>query len=218
MFLWVITLFSLIGCQHGIPKKPIEPPKETFNWQKINSRDEEFPSSRFPLYLAKVPSDWTRVDPSSTESIADTTKPLCEFYINEDTGSVRITVHYFPSENIKDRIPPSAQIQRWKSQFESIDPALTITETESHSGFVGLYLECQGVMQGKPTKLMGWAMQLAPEYYRRLSHDDSFFTLQKRADYTIKAVGSPEIIDKHHKEIMTFGQSFELIEVLPSTP
>lgn len=211
-FLLLVTFF-LLGCEKN-PETSSQNTPVTFsyNWQTIKSRDDGTPTSRFPLYTAKVPSDWIRKDPSPTDSIEDTMKPLTEFLIKENNETVRITIHNFPEQ----RIPPTAQIQRWKNQFIDLDPSKTHTTEESHNGFVGLRIETEGMYNQNPTKLIGWAMQLAPEYYDYLSNEDkSFIEKQELADYTIKAIGSPILIDKHRDAILNFGQSFGLIQELP---
>ena len=38
---------------------------------------------------------------------------------------------------------------------------------------------------------------------------------QKRADYTIKAVGLPALINQYRQEIIQFADSFELKDELP---
>lgn len=213
---FLFLLICLCGCDtHRLERTPTQ---VSFNWQRINSRDEGMPSARFPLYSAKVPCDWIRVDPSLTDSIADTTKPLVEFYIEEGSEKIKISVHNFPSDSVQQRIPPIAQINRWRSQFEHTDPALTSITHQSRGGFVGLFLESQGTIDQKPIKLLGWAMQLAPEYYQLLSSSNSVLAKQERADYTIKAFGPPELVDKHRAAIIDLANNFELIEELPTQP
>lgn len=221
MFYFIIlALLTLVGCDHPKPPPPPEefspaPRGPSFNWHRINSRDDGDPLTRFPLYYAKVPSDWVRIDPPSNESIVDTTKALCEFLIEDGEKKVRITIHNFPSNDIDERIPPISQIDRWKGQFQSLVRSQTHIVPEIHNGFIGLFLECKGTLDNVPTKLLGWAMQLAPEYYTLLSFDNSLFSRQARADYTIKAVGNPELMDKNQPSIMFFAYSFQLIEELP---
>jgi hypothetical protein len=216
---WILIFLSLYGCESAAPPadhSSFSESKTSFNWQKINSRDVGDPLARYPLYIAKVPSDWIRKDPSATESIIDTTKPLCEFLIKEGADEGYITIYNFPTDHSEERIPPSAQIMRWKGQFETLDPQLTAISPEAHGGFVGLFLECQGILKGQPTKLLGWAMQLAPEHYQKLSSHQAFNIKQIRADYTIKAWGSPDLINKHRTDIITFANSFELLDELPA--
>ncbi len=54
-------------------------------------------------------------------------------------------------------------------------------------------------------------MQLSPIHFRNLAHSNR----QLRSDYTIKATGAPDSIDRHREDIEQFARSFELIEELP---
>lgn len=190
-------------------ERQVQPEIASSYWQTINSRDDGDPSSRYPLYRAKIPLNWKRIDPLSDESIVDTTKSLCEFLFEE--GKIRITIHNFPIEPDQPRIPPIAQINRWRSQFESIDPAFTNLIAQSYGGFIGYFLDCEGLFKNEETRLLGWAMQLAPEYDQQIGHSIS---KEKRADYTIKVLGMPKMISRYREEIINFANSFELIEEL----
>lgn len=191
-----------------------------FTSQEICGRDEDHSA----VYRAKVPNSWLRQDPSPQESIVDTKKSLCEFTISESAGSIRITIHNFPSETQSARIPPASQIARWKRQLSNLDLTRTIVHVESWGGFAGLFFEGIGQMDGHPATVLGWAMQLTPEHYTKLSiphaHNPQLsnerYLQQMRSDYTIKAVGSPEMIDKHRQEITNFAHTFELIHDIPS--
>lgn len=190
------------------------PAPSSSNWQLITGRDNGNPASRTPLYQVKVPSHWIRQDPLITESIQDTKKATCEFYIKQGEEQIRITIHQFPIINEKTRIPAQAQIQRWKQQFTFLDPTLTNLTPSSHGGFVGLCLEAEGVMENKPVKVLAWSMHLAPRYVRQLEFLSPDMQ-QKRADYTIKAVGLPALINQYRQEIIQFADSFELKDELP---
>lgn len=185
-------------------------------WQFISGRNEEPSVERPQLYRALVPPYWVRRDPPANESIADTTKCNCEFYIQEDGPSIRLTVHTFPCTHSNMRIPPEAQIARWKKQFEELNELATHVQPNSHGGFSGLFFEAEGLYQGCSTKVMGWSMQLASVYDRSLSLGKHSLDHYKRADYTIKASGPPALIDKHRSDILAFAHSFELIDELPS--
>lgn len=182
--------------------------KEAPVWQIIAGR-ENGSFERLPLYRAQVPKHWKRVDP--TGSIIDTKKPLCEWELEKNGETIRIAVHNFPTDTIETRIPPQAQVMRWKGQFEELEPASVLSETFTHGGFVGLFFEGTGVLKGKPQTVIGWAMQLAALYYPKVEDR------QVRADYTIKGVGDPEMIAMYRKEIVAFARSFELINELPPT-
>jgi hypothetical protein len=205
----ILFLFALSSCGQGEPI-PLAPS----HWQRIHARDEGDPIFRHPLYSAKVPDGWVRLDPSSEESIADTTKSLCEFSITDESKKIRITVHNFPLELNQQRIPPIAQLNRWRGQFERLDPALTMISPQSHGGFVGLFLECQGILQGQPATLLGWSMQLAPEYHQSLEGVATPLSKHEKADYTIKATGDPDLMREHRQAIIAFANSLELIEEL----
>ncbi len=215
--LWIsicacISLSFLTSCSYK--KGSTQPPPST--WQEIYGRDEGFPIQRFPVYRAKIPLSWLRQDPTPTESIADTKKALCEFFIKEGSEKIYITIHNFPLEQLTKSIPPIAQIQRWKGQLEERDPTLITIKPITHGGFVGLSLESQGMMKGKLIKILGWSMQLGSEYDQLLILKNETFAKQQRAAYTIKAVGPPSLINKYKKSITAFADSFELIEELPS--
>lgn len=204
-----LSLFSLTSCNQN--PSPLPPA----SWQLIAARDEGQPNDRHLIYRALVPANWIRHDPPPTESIADTTRSNCEFYIKDNNQTIRLTIHTFPILQ-NSRIPPQAQITRWKGQIEELDPLNTHVLAESHGGFSGLYFEGEGKLQGNATKVMGWSMQLAACYERQLEQERHSLDHCKRADYTIKASGPPDMIDQHRSAILAFARSFELIDELPS--
>ena len=112
------------------------------------------------------------------------------------------------------RIPPQAQLQRWKQQFNPIGPTSVLVTPQSFSGYKGFLLEAEGNMKGEPAAVMGWALQIGSDHYRNLSYTD--LPDQMRADITIKAVGEPEAIALHRNAIRRLARSFELIEEVPS--
>lgn len=188
--------------------------------QKIHGRDSGDDLTRVPIYQARVPTHWIRQDPSSDDSIADTTKPLCTFLIQDDGQQVRITVHNFPFTQASSRVPPQAQIARWERQFNTIDRTRVTTTPFASAGFYGFCFMCTGKQGSQPTTVIAWSMQLAPEHEASLAVHTQLNPLphfkQMRADYTIKAVGPPDLISKHKKDITIFAQSFELIHEIPS--
>jgi hypothetical protein len=204
--LCLLTPFILLltSCKQETPFKP--------TWQTINGRDDGIHLKRLPLYRARVPMNWTRKDPADQESIVDTKLPLCEFWIGEGTEHIHLTVHHFPVVSHTSKIPPMAQIQRWKGQFDELHPMDVSTTFCGHGGFTGLCLEAKGIMNYQLTSLLGWSMQLAPEHDQQLDIEHT----QTRADYTIKAVGPTHLIAKYRQEIIAFANSFELIKELPS--
>ena len=191
----MLFLFCILtSCEKATPSP--------YHWQTFAARDDGLNLEKVLLYHAKVPIEWVRKDP--TGSIVDTMKPICEFMIEDQ---LRLTIHTFPITD--QRIPPEAQVQRWMKQFEKIDP-LSISQTPiSHSGFSGLFLEAQGLLNGKEQKMLAWSLHLAHEYETKLHHERL-----KKADYTLKIVGMPEQVERHRPAIITFVQSFELTDEL----
>ena len=120
-------------------------------------------------------------------------------------------VHNFPG---MDPIPPGAQVARWKKQFEQLDPTLVMTQREAWGGFAGLFLRAKGIQKGERIGMLAWAMQLAPEHKRFLEIRPG--TEDARADYTLKAVGPEQILERHAGDITRFAHSFELIQDIPS--
>ena len=184
--------------------------------QLIAARDEDSSLDRPYIYRAFVPANWIRKDPSPQESIQDSTKYNCEFFIQEEGKTIRLTIHTFPLKENGKRIPPSAQIARWKQQFNPLDLLSLNISPDSHGGFSGLFFEGEGMVQEQPIKVIGWSMQLAPIYERLLSQRREILSRLKRADYTIKASGPPEMMKAHRSAIIFFANSFEFIEELPS--
>jgi hypothetical protein len=186
------------------------------SWQTMHGREEGKASERVLLYRFKTPPNWIRRDPLPSESLVDTMKPVCEFFIPAGAESIRLTIHTFPVSSEQPRIPPIAQVSRWKNQFEEYDPLSLQIIPQSRGGFIGLLLDVQGIIQGQNQHMLSWSMQLAPEYDRQLSASESFLDRQRRADYTIKVVASPTLIKKHRQMLLAFANTFELIEELPS--
>ncbi len=205
----IFTLFFLIfGCAYS---------EDGLAWQVICGRDEGQGLDRvvrYPLYRAKVPKDWIRKD--STESVADTTRPLVEYSID---GNIVVTVHNFPADALEKRIPPEAQIERWKRQLNGEEEVL---KPQAHGGFAGLALCAVRRSDNNCSAVLGWAMQLAPEHFQNLqlagTEEEMRHFRQMRSDYTIKAKGPPDLIEQHKSMIELFADSFELIEELPTRP
>jgi hypothetical protein len=211
-----LPTLCLIGCT------PPSPSPSASSWQSIAGRDHGLPHDqgqpieRPLLYRALVPENWIRKDPLESESIADTTKANCTFMIVEEDGEVRLTVYTFPYTHKETRIPPQAQITRWKKQIEELDLLSVQIVPDSHGGFSGLYFEGQGKLQNKAIIVMGWSMRLAHGYDQQLAISRLPLDHGKRADYTIKANGPPDLVNKHRLDIIQFAHSFELIDELPS--
>lgn len=209
--LLLITGFTLFGCNRN------ESPAN-FSWQEFCCRDQGDPTTRTAMYRGKIPSHWRRKDPLPTESIQDTTKALTEFYIGDlEEEKVYLTLFTFPAGNIEQRVPPVAQLERWKRQFEEFDPTSLVIEPRALGGFTGFSIHVTGLLKGQEKSLLGFSMQLAPIHVQTLQNKENASTNQKQmaADYTIKAVGPPSAISRWESEITLFANSFELIKEIP---
>lgn len=211
----LITLLLSTSCENTPTATP------SSSWQEIqgryNAAEPEAPPQK--VYRVKVPTSWTRIDPSDDKATSDTKKELIEFVIEKGTESVHITIHNFPYESIKQRIPPSAQVHRWKKQFTKLDPSSISVTPQAFGGFSGLLFEGEGVLNGTHKTVLAWAMQLAPEHFLALnapkSPDEKELYKQMQGDYTIKVVGDPMLTEIVKDEIMTFARSFETIKMIP---
>lgn len=188
--------------------------------QEIQGRD--YDGKRFEVYRVRVSPDWIRRDPLPNESLSDTTKALCEFLIKDEGGIIRIAIHNFPSESIDQRIPPAAQVARWRQQFEKLLPSDSYTAPQAFSGYSGLLFKGVGTLNGQEMAVLGWSLQIAPEHYRSLSYapkpEMQPLYREMRADMTIKATGPKTVMQLHEDEISRFARSFELIEEIPPLP
>lgn len=195
----LLTLVSLSCRKEGPP--PI------YSIVKIAGRE-----TMEPIYRAKMPEGWEHQKPS--DSLSDTTKALAEFLFRTPEGTIRLTFHNFPEQDI----PPVAQITRWKRQFEHLEPSSI--DPKAFSGFVGFSFEGIGKMSGENKMVLGWAMDLAPQHIQFLQTPQNIAEAsryrQMRASFTIKAVGPKELMSRHKAAIVAFAESFELIDELPS--
>lgn len=211
----ILILILLTGCSET-QNLPLNSSK-MITAQEINGRNKE------AVYRAKIPSDWIRKDPLPNDLITDTTKPISEFFIpGENQQQIRITIHNFPTERPEDRIPPEAQIARWKRQFSRLDPSSVQITPQAYSGFSGFLFEGSGLITDAYTAMIGWAMQLAPEHFSVLSAkiqmsppQEAQDLYQMRSDFTIKATGPKLLMEKHRRDIINFATSFELIHEIP---
>jgi hypothetical protein len=153
-----------------------------------------------PIYQAGIPPSWKRINPKSHQILTDTTLPICSF----EAGNILITVHNFPYTSLEQRVPPLAQIERWKGQFGLQDGDVTPV---AHGGFGGFRLEGYDPYG---TGLIAYAMQMTPILFRSISNP------QIKADYTLKAVGPSSEIEAEKGLIDAFAKSFELIEPISS--
>lgn len=215
--LFMIITFSLLlgSCHNRHPKED----NSATEMQVVMGRNDE-QGGRFPVYRVKAPDNWIRRDPLPDESLIDTKKALCEFFILDADKSIHIVLHNFPSRSPEDRIPPAAQTTRWQGQFDSLDPLDTSLQPQSFSGYSGLLLTANGIMKGETTMVLGWGLQLPMEHYRALTlmatPQNRRLYEQMRADVTIKATGPRSLMEKHKKSIIAFAHTFELIEEIPT--
>lgn len=184
---------------------------------EITGRNEEFFDAKPLIYRIKVPNHWLPQFPASKDAISDTTKALVEFFIIEGDEKIRIAIHNFPSNTMEERIPPIAQINRWKKQFQFLDSSSVSIIPQAFGGYYGYLLEATGQMHDNKTSILGWALQIAPEHYRALSHPvkQSALHKQMRSDITIKAMGPEALIKKYREEMISSARSFQLIEDIP---
>lgn len=208
--LLLLSFLLLESCEQSINPK-------SFNWQNFNCRDAGHFAERIEIYRAKVPLGWKRKDPSE-ESIADTTMPICEFFIGNQPNLIHLTIHTFYSDKLDQRIPPEAQIHRWKRQFDELHLTSLSIEPTAHGGFSGYAFAATGIFKNKEQSVMGFAMQLAPQHWLALHARENALFKQKQmsSDYTIKAIGNPQSLEEYKQEIEIFAHSFELIEEIPS--
>lgn len=169
---------------------------------------------RQPIYRLRTPLSWIRRDPLPNDSLKDTKKSLVDFFIHDNDGIIRIAIHNFPSQAIEERIPPSAQIGRWKKQFDTVNASLTQTIPQSFNGYVGLLLSLIGTQNQQEQFLLAWTLQLADQHYRTLANLEPN-ALQNRADITIKATGPLSLFEKYRDQIVSSARSFELIDEIP---
>jgi len=205
--LLLLFLLSLIACSECPEKVP------PFTWETIQGReerDESIYALRRPVYRIKVPKQWKKIEPKSHESLIDTTQPNAVFCIDE---SLKFTIHTFPNAGWQERIPPLAQVERWKKQLGSDN---ILIEPISHGGFAGYFFKGEKEEKG----ILGWSLSLDPELYQNLlylgqSSEEQEFYRQMSADVTLKISGPISLLKKHQKDLVMAAKSFELIQSLP---
>lgn len=195
---WFFLLTTLISCN------PTPPPPQ-FHSHIIKGRE-----STAPLYRVNTPTDWQCSLPEAGPK--DTTLPLCEFFIAD---KIRISIHNFPNQNLENRIPPQAQVERWKKQFKQLSPLNYHIQEESWGGYLGLYLQATGLLNGEETKMLAWSLQLSEKHFLNCMDDPAY--QQALADFTIKVVGPKDVVEANQSEIEKFAHSFELIDELPQS-
>lgn len=119
-----------------------------------------------------------------------------------------ITIHTFRVAKDKPKITPLNQVERWLEQISQGKKCTYTTQERSRNGYTGLLLtaDCQ------TNSLIAVAMELDSDYRRQLFEEASDKSLEKASDFTIKAQGPKDQIEKYKKEILSFMNSFELIE------
>lgn len=217
MNLWICAILSAMtlvtGCGgDGDASKGLELREEIIRGRGIEGR-------RVGIYTMSTPRGWIRRDPLPDDLVTDTTKSICEFIINDPEGIIRIAVHNFPAETIDARIPPQAQVARWKNQIEGYDEMNSYTSPIAFAGYSGLLFVGIGT-----NMVIAAALQLTPEHFRNLpvlppeskeTSRTSELHAQMRGDVTIKAVGTIGSMQKHQDEILRSIHSFALVDEIP---
>lgn len=150
------------------------------------------------LYRVEKPEEWSCNIEKDLQRRQDTRNALAEFTIPHQTGNVTLKIHNFPSYSIDDRVPPQAQVARWRKEPHTVAP-------QSFSGFCGLLYQ--------DPQTLAWTLQLGNEHYHTLCSPE--FPQEMRSDVTIKAVGPTAAIAERRSQIIAFARSFELIEEIP---
>jgi hypothetical protein len=178
----------------------------------IEGRDLGGTSFRPPLYRIILPAGWKASFISG--SVADTKKSLLECFFECDGEQIRLTIHNFPYLSNSQRIPPSAQIDRWIKQFDSLE--ISIITPQAFAGFVGSHWWGEGRMKEEAVIVSAWAMQLAAEHEQTLSRNEKLAASQVRSDISIKASGPKELMESQKDTIWAIARSFELTTFLPN--
>ncbi|GAB4227419.1 MAG: hypothetical protein Tsb0021_04300 [Chlamydiales bacterium] len=197
VFLLIALSVFLFACQ-----------KEEIAWKKlaIKGRTPHLPA----IYTVRFPSYWESLPPGFDEELSDTTLPIHRFIIDED---IIVTIHNFPLEPDSPRIPPMAQLDRWKKQFTVLNESFN--SPISQSGLVGHHLKAWGLINDQPTTVFGWAFQLAHEHYIRSTWYLNSWMNEVRGDVTIKVTGPTKKMEKIQEELSCFAASFEFVDDLP---
>lgn len=169
------------------------------------------------FYQITVPLNWVVQNHSSDAFKHDSKISLVEFTIPDDSDHIRISIHNFPNNHLNSRIPPFQQIERWKKQFSSLESQSILPQ--SFSGYVGLLFEGQGSMNQKKMSMLAWTMQLDTSLYQYLdklqTYDKTSLYKEMQADFTIKALGSTEVLQKYQKQIIEAAHSFKIKYEIP---
>lgn len=216
-FAWAF-FFILASCEQSTSKPALV-------WQEIAGRDNQPESGaiiRYPLYRIKIPQEWQRVDPEPHQSIADTTLPLVTYLIKTPDGEIKFTVHHFPPLTSKKGIPPLAQVNRWKGQFDELEATHNSLEPQAFSGFVGWKFDAEGLLHESATAMLAWALELSPEHGTKIipfgTAEERRYSLQIKADVTLKFVGPASAVALQRKVLINAARTFELIPDLEGMP
>ncbi len=205
----ILCCFAIVvtGCE----RQPSEQNQIKTEMAEINDRNHT------PLYRIRAPKNWVRRDPLPDEPLEDTRKAICEYFIDDPEGLIRITIHNFPSKNILHRPLPLNHVNRWQHQFDENECTESQILPQAFSGYQGLLFIGAGKVKQSPAMILAWAMQLGPEHYQALKafQDDDNPYIQETADVTIKAAGPIGPMEKHKADIISMARSFELIEEIP---
>lgn len=209
----LLLSFIFTSCQDS-PKN-----HQTKEKKIIHGRNSEESLLRPATYQVITPISWHFQESDKNLSLLDTTLPLAEFMIQEKSGTIHLTIHNFPTSEFEKRIPPVAQVNRWKEQLGGETARHTTLSPQAFGGYAGIKFEGEGMFKGKEVAVIGWSMQLSPEHFYALSQPQANISSQEReqmrADYTIKAVGPIELIQAHQDSIHKFARSFHLIKPIP---
>lgn len=208
-YLLIIPLcLILVGCQEDSRHRA-----KGWKTDEINGRN------RIPTYEVEVPESWKKLE-STGDNLQDTKTPLVTFLFTEGNQTFTVTVHNFPLHDIDEQVPPLAQVDRWKRQFETLDPSESELKPVAFGGYTGQFFKGVGIFKGKKMAMLAWSLQLPTEHYRALNHPESalerFKFDQMRSDVTIKVLGPDKLVTLHREDIDKFVNSFHMIEAIPA--
>lgn len=196
-------LFVINSCEKSNPEEP--------SYVFIYDRSKNTTHERQALYRIVLPNGW--LAKNTTQPVTDTKFPLIELVYEENGETILLTIHNFPYQNASERIPPQAQINRWKKQFNSLDVA--VIKPQAFAGFVGQLFWGEGEIKGTNAAMYAWAMQLAQEHEKTLAADKCLSQTEIRSDITLKATGPKTLMNEQQDTIFKLVRSFEYINALP---
>ena len=170
------------------------------------------------FYEIEVPQYWTLKLPEGKDYQLDSKIALCEFFIDDPEGQIRITIHNFINSHLSNRIPPMQQTERWKKQFQKLN--YSTTEPLSYGGFVGLVFEATGILNNALTTTLAWSLQLDEFHYNHLNKLQAYSGAkdyqEMQADVTIKAQGPAVLIEKYKEDLTQTAWTFKFIQDIPA--